>query len=267
MYSYLGEEQCSSSMTILFWKRSLHMSSYLGSLQSWSSTILMSILAPKFSFVISGKQSSIVWTAKFISIILGIGLLIVITLSSSAVVLQSVRLHTGASIYWSFDIPNLHLICSKIGSKGRRNFGIRHRSPNFSQARDLYNESMFSTLDHRIRAASALGLYAGGNAFLKSHVEKLWAEFVSVLIVWPTGMIGRLQLEWDRSDVEELLLIVVPGTVISGSLNNTAVAGIVLGVINPELPSKTVLNTEITTAPCKPAVNTETSASTAAFYN
>ena len=59
----------------------------------------------------------------------------------------------------------------------------------------------------------------------------------------------------------------MPGTVISGSLNNTAVAGIVLGVIKPELPSKTVLNTEITTAPCKPAVNTETSASTAAFYN
>ena len=59
----------------------------------------------------------------------------------------------------------------------------------------------------------------------------------------------------------------MPGTVISGSLNNTAVAGIVLGAMNPELPSKTVLNTEITTAPCKPALNTETSASTAAFYN
>ena len=266
MYSYLGEEQFSSSMTIWSWKRSLHMFSYRGSLQSWSSTILMSILAPKTSFVISEKQSSIVWTAKFISIILDIGLLIVISLSSSAVVLQIVRLHAGASIYWSLDIPNLHRICSKIGSKGRRNLGIRHRSPNFSQALDLYNESMFSTVDHRFRAVSALGLNAGGNAFLKSHEEKLWAELVSVLIVRPMGIIGRLQLDWDRSELE-LLLIVVPGTVISGSLNNTAVAGIVLGVIKPELPSKTVLNTEITTAPCKPAVNTETSASTAAFYN
>ena len=125
---------------------------------------------------------------------------------------------------------------------------------------------MFSTVDHRFRAVSALGLNAGGSALLKSHVEKLWAELVSVLIVRPMGMIGRLQLGWDRSDVE-LLLIVVPGTCTSGSLNITAVAGIVLGVINPELPSKTVLNTEITTAPCKPAVNNETSASTAAFYN
>ena len=105
------------------------------------------------------------------------------------------RLHAGASIYWSLDIPNLHRICSKIGSKGRRNLGIRHRSPNFSQALDLYKETMFSTVDHRFRAVSALGLNKGGNEFLKSHEEKLWAVLVIVLIVRPMGMIGRLQLE------------------------------------------------------------------------
>ena len=64
---------------------------------------------------------------------------------------------------------------------------------------------------------------------------------------------------------EDLLLIDVPGRVTSGSLNNRAVAGTVLGTTNPEFAPNAVLNTETTTDPSNPAAKSETSAATAVF--
>ena len=64
---------------------------------------------------------------------------------------------------------------------------------------------------------------------------------------------------------EDRRLIDVPGRVISGSLNNRAVAGMVLGITNPVFAPNAVLNTETTTDPGNPAANSDTSAATAAF--
>ena len=63
--------------------------------------------------------------------------------------------------------------------------------------------------------------------------------------------------------VDDLLVMLVPGTVESGSLNSTAVAGIVLGARN--VPSIELEKTDNTTAPGIPATNAATSASTTAF--
>ena len=51
----------------------------------------------------------------------------------------------------------------------------------------------------------------------------------------------------------------------SGSLNNSAVAGMDRGITNPVFAPNAVLNTETTTDPGNPAANSETSAATAAF--
>ena len=66
-------------------------------------------------------------------------------------------------------------------------------------------------------------------------------------------------------DEEDRLEIVVPGTLTSGSLNKTEVAGTVLGVMNPELPGREVENTLITTAPVSPLTKETTSLKTTAF--
>lgn len=114
-------------------------------------------------------------------------------------------------------------------------------------------------------AVSIMGLTRGGITFLKSIGGSLWADVAKLVNLRPIGIIGRrLQLDLDCAGVD-CLLTYAPCIFVSGSLNNTAVAGKVLETRNPELPSRTVLKTEITTAPCKPVVKRDTSASTAAF--
>ena len=73
---------------------------------------------------------------------------------------------------------------------------------------------------------------------------------------------GLLQVVWTDAD-DDLRLMEVPGNVMSGLLNNIAVAGSVLGTMKPEFAPNPELNAEITTAPVKPAANTDTSAATA----
>ena len=64
----------------------------------------------------SWKQSSIVSTDMFINTMLGIGLLMVISLSSISDAEQIVGSQGGLSMYSSSDMPNLQRKCSKIGS-------------------------------------------------------------------------------------------------------------------------------------------------------
>ena len=54
---------------------------------------------------------------------------------------------------------------------------------------------------------------------------------------------------------------------VPGSLNSRAVAGTLLGTINPEFTPIAVLNTEIATASGNPAANGKSSDAVAAFYN
>ena len=125
-------------------------------------------------------------------------------------------------------------------------------------------------LENRVRAVSTNGLNSGGDnvrksqgaKFRKSQTGNLCAVVVTVFIAVPSGIMGLLQVVWNADD-EDLRLMEVPGNVMSGSLNNIAVAGSVLGTINPEFAPNPELNAEITTAPVKPAVNTDTSAATA----
>ena len=114
-------------------------------------------------------------------------------------------------------------------------------------------------------ALSNLGLNRGGATVLRSHTGNVCAVVVMVFIALPKGIIGLLHPDWEGS-ADVRLLIDVPGNVMSGSLNNKAVAGIVLGTTKPELAPRAELNTDITTAPGNPAANSDTSAATAAFY-
>ena len=111
---------------------------------------------------------------------------------------------------------------------------------------------------------SNLGRNNGGAKNLNSHNGRVCTVDVIVFTTFPRGMIGLLQLVLEASD-EDRRLIDVPGRVISGSLNNRAVAGMVLGITNPVFAPNAVLNTETTTDPGNPAANSETSAATAAF--
>ena len=101
---------------------------------------------------------------------------------------------------------------------------------------------------------------------LRSHTGNVCAVVVIVFMALPNGIIGLLHPDCEGSaDVRRL--IDVPGSVISGSLNSRAVAGIVLGMKNPEFAPRAVLKTEITTDPGNPAANKDTSDAIAAFYN
>ena len=199
---------------------------------------------------------------------LGIGFVMVISLSSTSDDEQIVGSQGGASIYGSSEIPNLHLKCSSIGSKGRRKVGMRQLSLALSTAAALYIETISVIPEYmfvnRSITVSNLGRNNGGAKNLMSHNGRVCTVDVIVFTTFPSGMIGLLQLEWEASD-EDRRLIDVPGRVISGSLNNRAVAGIVLGTTNPVFAPNAVLNTETTTDPGNPAANSETSAATAAF--
>ena len=119
-------------------------------------------------------------------------------------------------------------------------------------------------LVNRSMALSTLGLNNGGAKFLNSHTGRVCAVDVTLFTTLPSGMMGLLQLLWEASD-GDCLLIDVPVRVKSGSLNNKAVAGMVLGITNPEFTPKAVLNTDTTTDPGNPAAKREISAATAAF--
>ena len=71
---------------------------------------------------------------------LGIGLLIVISLSSISEVEHIAGSQGGASMYGSSDMPSLHRKCSKIGSKGLIKIGRKQLSLALSNAAVLYKE-------------------------------------------------------------------------------------------------------------------------------
>ena len=255
-------------MTLSSFKSSWHISLNRGSSQLSSSTAFIRTLEPYTNLVISSKQSSIVSTDMFINTILGIGFVMVISLSSTSDALQIVGSQGGASIYGSSEIPNLHLKCSSIGSKGLRKVGMKQLNLALSTAAALYIDTVSTIPPYMLlnlsMALFTLGLNNGGAKFCIIHTGKVCTDDVSVFTTCPSGMIGLLQLGLELSD-EDLRLIDVPGRVISGSLNKTAVAGKVLGITNPVFAPNTVLNTETTTDPGNPAANSETSAATAAF--
>ena len=248
-----------------FW----HMPKNFGFSQLSSSAIFISALIPYSNFLMSLKQSSIVSTDMLIKVILGTGLDMVISLSSSSDIEQFDGLQGAASMYWSSEIPSLQRKLSSIGSKGLRSVGMKQLSLALSTAAALYIDIIslmcVNMCIYFVIAVSTLGRKKGGTMCLKSHTGNVCAVVVIVFIALPRGIIGLLQLEWEGSN-DDLWLIDVPGTVTSGSLNSTAVAGIVLGTTNPESAPNPVLNTDITTAPGNPAAKSDTSAPTAAFY-
>ena len=71
---------------------------------------------------------------------LGIGLLIVISLSSISEVEHIAGSQGGASMYGSSDMPSLHRKCSKVGSKGLIKIGRKQLSLALSNAAVLYKE-------------------------------------------------------------------------------------------------------------------------------
>ena len=81
--AYLGDVQESSIIVLSSSKRFLHILLNRGSSQLSSSSAFMRTLEPNTNLVISLKQSSIVSTDIFIKTMLGIGLVIVISLSST----------------------------------------------------------------------------------------------------------------------------------------------------------------------------------------
>ena len=240
----------------------------LGSSQLSSSATLMSTLIPYSNLFMSLKQSSIVSTDMFINAMLGIGLVMVISLSSSSDVGQGDGLQGAASIYWSSEIPSLHRKCSNIGSNGLTSVGMRQLSRALLTAAALYIDTMSITcpnlFENFVIAVSTLVLNNGGAICRKSHTGNVCTVVVIVFIALPRGMMGLLQLDWKDWD-DDLRVIDVPGTVTSGSLNSRAVAGIVLGITNPEFAPNSVLNTEITTAPGNPVANSDISAATTGF--
>ena len=96
--SYLGDMQESSMMILLSSKRFLHVLLYRGSSQLSSSTAFMRTREPYTNLVMSLKQSSIVSTDIFINTMLGMGLLMVISLSSTSDDEQSDGSQEGASM-------------------------------------------------------------------------------------------------------------------------------------------------------------------------
>ena len=81
-----------------------------------------------------------------------------------------------------------------------------------------------------------------------------------------TGLLHAFSASIDFGDIaEDLRDIDVLGTLMSGSLNRTAVAGRDLGTRNPVFSMNSEAYTDITTAPVKPATNDDTSASTIEF--
>ena len=117
-----------------------------------------------------------------------------------------------------------------------------------------------------LNSGGANVLRSQGAKFLRSHTGNVCAVVVIAFIAAPKGIMGLLHPNRDGS-VDVRLLIDVPGSVMSGSLNSRAVAGIVLGMTNPEFAPRAVLKTEITTDPGNPAANKDTSDAIAAFYN
>ena len=78
-------------------------------------------------------------------IMFGIGLVIVISLSSTSDGEHIVGSQGGASMKSSSDIPSLHRKCSNIGSNGLRKIGRRQLNLALSNTSALYKE-IFSVI-------------------------------------------------------------------------------------------------------------------------
>ena len=198
LHVYLDDVQ-ESCMTILSSsKRVLHILLNRGSSQLSSSSAFMRTLEPNTNLVISLKQSSIVSTDIFIKTMLGIGLVIVITLSSTSDGEQSFGSQAGASMYGSSKIPSLHLKCSSIGSNGLRKVGIKQLSLALSTTRALYMDTISIIpaymLVNRSMDESTLDLKTGGDKVFKSHTGNVCTVVVILFTTLPRGIIGLLQL-------------------------------------------------------------------------
>ena len=151
-------------------------------------------------------------------------------------------------MYSSSDMPNLQRKCSRIGSNGRLSFGIRQLSCALSTTAALYIDTIPVIPEYmfvnRAMMLSTTGLNRGGAMVLRSHTGNVCAVVVIVFTAAPNGIMGRLHPDCEGS-ADVRLLIDVPGSVMSGSLNSRAVAGTLLGTINPEFTPIAVLNTEI----------------------
>ena len=145
-----------------FW----HMPKNFGFSQLSSSAIFISALIPYSNFFMSLKQSSIVSTDMLIKVILGTGLDMVISLSSSSDIEQFDGLQGAASMYWSSEIPSLHRKYSSIGSKGLRSLGIKQLSLAWSMAAALYIDTIslmcVNMFMYCIIAVSTVGRNNGG---------------------------------------------------------------------------------------------------------
>ena len=135
----------SSMMTLSSFISCSHKPPNCGSSQLSSSATLISTLDPYFSFVMSSKQSSLVSMDTFMRIMFGIGLVIVISLSSTSDGEHIVGSQGGASMKSSSDIPSLHRKCSNIGSNGLRKIGRRQLNLALSNTSALYKE-IFSVI-------------------------------------------------------------------------------------------------------------------------
>ena len=123
---------------------------------------------------------------------LGIGFVMVISLSSTSDDEQIVGSQGGASIYGSSEIPNLHLKCSSIGSKGRRKVGMRQLSLALSTAAALYIETISVIPEYmfvnRSITVSNLGRNNGGAKNLMSHNGRVCTVDVIVFTTFPSGI-------------------------------------------------------------------------------
>lgn len=123
----LGIVHSSSEIVRPSFSRSSHIFMFFGSEQSSSSIIFITARTPYVTFRIEVKQSLRVFISGISSSKSGRPLSIVISLSSSLGSLHTVHL-VGASINPSSK-PVLHRIYWKMGSNGRRRYGIAHPSP------------------------------------------------------------------------------------------------------------------------------------------
>ena len=235
--------QSSVKMTWFCSNNSWQLDSNLGSLQGRSSTNLIRILAPNMTLGLPGKQSSFVRTCRLIIFRRGICLSSVISFSSIFDSEHEIWLYNGTSINSSSNSPSQHLICWNIGLKGRRNLGKRQAKPACSHALALIKddrvEILDSKFDHR-RIAVFAGAFKGeGTSFFTIWCRSRFLKLLLVFTIVPCWNNGLLHVLWTTfgTDFRELDVSCI---LLLGSLNITAVEGIVLDTINPEFAMNSV---------------------------
>ena len=151
-----------------------------------------------------------------------------------------------------------------MGLKGRNNLGKRQAKPACCHALALIRDDRFETLDnnvdHRRIAVSAGDCKRGGATLFTVWCISHFSNLILLFTCCPCLKTGLLHessttLDTDCREVDCGILILL-------SLNITAVAGMVLWTINPELTDKSVEYTETITAPVSPINKDETSAAT-----